>query len=92
MKETSESVLRLPLQERAELAFNEAVEKAIEEHVRLGLPIYVGRNGKVVALSAQDLGVNSPTATGEIEEEIVRDFKRWRRRERAAERVERRTT
>ena len=40
--------------------------KAIEEHARLGLPVYIWRNGKVVELSSdkdvmlQDRGVESP--------------------------------
>jgi hypothetical protein len=31
------------------------VAKAIDEHARLGLPIYIGRNGKVVELSADEV-------------------------------------
>ena len=45
------SILRLPLQKRAELALHKAVEGVIEEHARLGLPLYIGRDGKVVKLS-----------------------------------------
>ena len=45
------SILRLPLQKRAELALHKAVQGVIEEHARLGLPLYIGRNGKVVKLS-----------------------------------------
>jgi len=41
-------ILRLPLQKRAELALHKAVEEVIREHARLGLPLYIGRNGKVV--------------------------------------------
>jgi len=44
-------VLRLPIEQRAELAFKTAVAKAIDEHARLGLPIYIWRNKKVVKLS-----------------------------------------
>ena len=51
MKRTRESVLRLPIERRAELAFCEAVDEVISEHARLGLPLYIGRNGKVVKLS-----------------------------------------
>ena len=47
------SILRLPLQKRAELALHKAVEGVIEEHARLGLPLYIGRDGKVVKLSPQ---------------------------------------
>jgi hypothetical protein len=49
------SILRLPLQKRAELALHKAVEGVIEEHARLGLPLYIGREGKVVELSANKL-------------------------------------
>ena len=50
MKRTHDSVLRLPMEKRAELAFREAVDEVITEHSRLGLPLYIGRNGKVVKL------------------------------------------
>lgn len=43
--------MRLPIEQRAEIAFRIAVAKAIDEHVRLGLPIYIWRDGKVVKLS-----------------------------------------
>ena len=36
-----------------------AVAKAIEEHARLGLPVYVWRNGKVVELSPQEVLIRS---------------------------------
>ena len=51
MKRTRKSILRLPLEKRAELAFQEAVDEVIVEHARLGLPLYIGRDGKVVKLS-----------------------------------------
>ena len=43
--------MRLPIEKRAELAFKAAVAKAIDEHARMGLPIYIWRNKKVVKLS-----------------------------------------
>lgn len=49
------SILRLPLQKRAELALHKAVQGVIEEHARLGLPLYIGRGGKVVKLSPNKL-------------------------------------
>jgi hypothetical protein len=55
MKRTRENILRLPMEKRAELAFREAVDEVITEHARLGLPLYVGRNGKVVKLSPTKL-------------------------------------
>ena len=54
MKKPSRGVLRLPLEKRAEIAFKVAVAKAIEEHARLGLPVYVWRNGRVVKLSPRE--------------------------------------
>jgi hypothetical protein len=55
MKKPSRDVLRLPLEKRAEIAFKVAVAKAIEEHTRLGLPVYVWRNGRVVKLSPREV-------------------------------------
>lgn len=55
MSKPSKDVLRLPLEKRAEIAFKIAVAKAIDEHARLGLPIYIWRNGKVVELSPQEI-------------------------------------
>jgi hypothetical protein len=39
------------------MAFREAVEEVIDEHARLGLPLYIWRDGKVVGLSAQEVRV-----------------------------------
>lgn len=55
MSKVSKEVLRLPLEKRAEIAFKVAVAKAIDEHTRLGLPVYVWRNGKVVELSPNEV-------------------------------------
>jgi hypothetical protein len=55
MSKPSKHILRLPLEKRAEIAFKAAVARAIDEHARLGLPVYIGRNGKVVELSADDV-------------------------------------
>jgi len=43
--------MRLPIEQRAEIAFKAAVARAIDEHARLGVPIYIWRNKKVVKLS-----------------------------------------
>lgn len=51
MKRTPQHILRLPMEKRAEMALREAVDEVIAEHARLGLPLYIGRNGKVVKLS-----------------------------------------
>jgi hypothetical protein len=55
MSKPPKHILRLPLEKRAEIAFKAAVARAIDEHARLGLPVYIGRNGKVVELSADDV-------------------------------------
>jgi len=49
------NVMELPLNERAELAMQAAIRKAIEEHAREGLPMYVWRDGKVMAVPAEEL-------------------------------------
>jgi hypothetical protein len=51
MSKPSKDVLRLPIEQRAEIAFKVAVAKAIDEHTRLGLPVYIWRNNSVVKLS-----------------------------------------
>ena len=48
------NVLELPWLERATLAMNAAVERVIEEHAREGLPLYIWRDGKVVAVPAEE--------------------------------------
>ena len=51
MSKPSKDVLRLPIEKRAEIAFKVAVAKAIDEHTRLGIPVYIWRNSRVVKLS-----------------------------------------
>ena len=48
-------IMALPIQERAALAMPAAFQKAVEEHLREGLPMYVWRDGKVVAVPAEEL-------------------------------------
>ena len=48
MREPPPNVLALPLEVRAEMALQAAVEGVMEENARLGLPIYIWRDGKVV--------------------------------------------
>jgi hypothetical protein len=50
IKRIPKSILRLPIEKRAEIALREAVKGVIEEHARLGLPLYIDRKGKVVEL------------------------------------------
>jgi len=58
MRTPPANVLELPLIVRAEMAFKAAVEEVMEEHIRLGLPIYVWRDGKVVEIPASELRAN----------------------------------
>jgi hypothetical protein len=55
MIEPPPNVLELPLEERALMALKAAVEEVIEEHAREGLPLYIWRDGKVVAVPAEEL-------------------------------------
>lgn len=55
MRKPSKSVLRLPIQKRAEIAFKVAVAKTLDEHARSGFPIYIWRNGKVVEISPKQI-------------------------------------
>jgi len=64
MSRVPQSVLRLPLEKRAEIAFKEAVEEVIAEHARLDLPLYIWRDGKVVGLSAQEVRHDSAVRQG----------------------------
>jgi hypothetical protein len=54
MRKRAKDISRLSLEERAEIAFKVAVAKAIDEHVRLGFPVYIWRKGRVVKLSAKE--------------------------------------
>ncbi|HEY1423656.1 MAG TPA: hypothetical protein VGF20_09400 [Candidatus Acidoferrum sp.] len=55
MSKQSNRTPALSIQERAALAMDAALRKAIEEHAREGLPMYVWRDEKVVAVPAEEL-------------------------------------
>ena len=57
MRKPPANVLELPLQERALMALEAAVEKVMEDHAREGLPIYVLRDGKIVEVSPEELRI-----------------------------------
>ena len=59
MTKPPQNVLELPLHVRAEMALKAAVEKVIIEHARLGLPIYVMRDGQVVAVPPEELRIQA---------------------------------
>jgi hypothetical protein len=50
-----ENISDLPMNVRAEMALREAVRGALEENVRLGLPAYIWRDGKVVAVPPEEI-------------------------------------
>jgi hypothetical protein len=52
MSSVPRNVLDLPLEQRALMALKEAVKKAIAERRRLGLPVYVWSDGRVVDISS----------------------------------------
>lgn len=64
MSKPSKAVLRLPLEKRAEIAFKIAVAKAIDEHTRLGLPVYVWRDDRIVELSPDEVRGTSGNSQG----------------------------
>ena len=45
----------MPLEVRAEMAMKAAFEGVVQEHIRNGLPLYIWRDGKVVAVSPEEL-------------------------------------
>jgi uncharacterized protein YoaH (UPF0181 family) len=55
MKPLPPNILDLPLEVRAEMALQAAVEKLIEEHAREGRSIWVWEDGKVVEITAEEL-------------------------------------
>ena len=55
MIEPPPNLLDLPLLDRAQMVMKAAIEKVIEEHAREGLPLYLWRDGKVVAVPAKEL-------------------------------------
>lgn len=75
MKELSDDVLKLPLHVRAEMALKEAVREALAEHAREGRPAYVWRDGKVVAMTPDEirayLAASEPVRTGNDEEKVL---------------------
>jgi hypothetical protein len=59
MIEEPPNVVELPMPERGLMALKVAVKKAIEEHAREGLPIYVWRDGNVVEIPPDELQAQS---------------------------------
>jgi len=63
MTRPSPEILKLPLHVRAEMALKAAVRNVVEEHIRSGRPIHIWRDGKVVAVSAQELQAQSSSVS-----------------------------
>jgi hypothetical protein len=57
MRNNSENVSELTLEDRAEMALKTAVKKLKLDHARRGLPLYIWQDGKVVEVSAEQLKV-----------------------------------
>jgi hypothetical protein len=55
MSDLPPEILKLPLHVRAEMALKVAVRKALAEHAREGRPAYVWRDGKVVAMTPDEI-------------------------------------
>ena len=49
------AILELPLEVRAEMALREAFRGVCEENLRLGLPVWVWRDGKVIGLTPEEI-------------------------------------
>ena len=50
----------MPLDIKAEMALKEAVAGAIAKHKKLGFPISVWRNGRVISIPAHEIVIPSP--------------------------------
>jgi hypothetical protein len=55
MTKIPDEILKLPLHVRAEMALKEAFAEVLAEHKRLGLPVVILRDGKVVRVPAEEL-------------------------------------
>jgi hypothetical protein len=57
------NILELPLEERALMAFQEAVRKMLEERAREGASVSIMRDGEVVSVPAKELLEKSESQT-----------------------------
>jgi len=65
MKE-DKKLSRLPMEVKVEMAMKQAVAKAIAENKRLGIPVAVWQDGKVMHVTPEAPGVSEPKATYRI--------------------------
>ena len=54
-------ILNLPIEVRAEMAMKAAFEKVVQEHIRTGRPLHIMRDGKAVAVPAEELRKEAQT-------------------------------
>lgn len=57
MKKSRKNIKKLPIEQRAELAMREAVAEVIKEHRRIGRPLAIWKNEKVVMISANKVNL-----------------------------------
>jgi hypothetical protein len=50
MTKPPSNIMNLPIEDRAQIALNAAVENVIVEHARLGMPLHVIEGGKVIQI------------------------------------------
>jgi len=62
-----------PLRAEALQALRDAVGKVIQEHKRLGLPLTIWRDGKVVQISPEEAEVEYLAAKAQAEAEAARN-------------------
>jgi hypothetical protein len=55
MKKPAGNKSELSIHRRAEIALKLAVDNALREHARAGLPVYVWRDGKVIEIPPREL-------------------------------------
>ena len=63
MSRVPKNVLDLPMEQRALMALKEAVRKAVAERRKLGLSVYIWRDGKVVDVSRPKSRSRAPRAS-----------------------------
>ncbi len=59
------NVLELPMEERALMALTSAVEELIIEHAHTGMPLYIWRDGKVIAMPKEEVEAEAARLQGE---------------------------
>ena len=62
MTRSPANVLELPLEVRAEMAFKAAVEDVVIESARMGLPMYIWRDGEVIAMPTKNCKPKPPAS------------------------------